>query len=236
MSDFQYVCLFINELHFTLPSSLIEFNKKKHFWIPVDLVWGTGPLGDTEVTKMQPLLLRGWPHWEIDMWAALTENGNEVGPGQGHGCHAWRTEEGGFCSDGGRSEKVWWERRSWSPRLKRNKRWSGEGTGSANNKRSGPSSSWATLSMFRCPFVISSHPPTPTLIIKTILCSFPPALEKSVSRTQLYYSETQLTIYWVGQKVHLGFSISSYELFGQPNTTVFYLVLCYLDAVRKQRN
>ena len=151
-------------------------------------------------------------------------------PWQGHGCHAWRTEERGFCSDGRWSEKVWWERRSWSTRLKRTKRWSGEGIGS------GPSSPWATLSLFRRPFVISSHPPTPTLIIKTILCLFPPALEKSVSGTQLLFWNPINHILGC-QKVLLGFSISSYELFGQPkHLTVFYLVLCYLDATRKQRN
>ena len=150
-------------------------------------------------------------------------------PLQGHGFHAWRTEEGGFCSDGGQSEKVWWERRSWPIRLKRTKRWSGEGIGS------GPSSSWATLSLFRHPFVISSHLPTPTLIIKTILFLFPPALEKSVSRAQLYYSETQLTIYWVDQKVHLGFSISSCELLGQPNTWLSFILFSVISMPQENR-
>lgn len=44
----------------------------------------------------------------------------------------------------------------------RTQRWSGAGIGSESNRRSVPSCTWGTLSLSRLPFVISSHPPTPT--------------------------------------------------------------------------
>lgn len=104
-------------------------------------------------------------------------------PLQGHGFHAWRTEEGGFCSDGGQSEKVWWEGGA-DPLGSREPR--------DGRRLSGPSSSWATLSLFRHPFVISSPSTHPHPNNQNYTFLLPPALEKSVSGHKLYYSSNPL--------------------------------------------